>query len=141
VEVAGQELVLLARRHSPGHPNQLGGACEALYDGRSWPCAVGSRHVHVHWYASLPSLGLTPAEMEAVRRAHPLPNLSARAVVAGLLVASVLTALLAAAGAAVWQVSGGHGWVAAGATAAVTAPVAFLGVLFLAARATSGYWD
>jgi Zn-dependent membrane protease YugP len=30
-EVAGRGLELLARRNPPGHPNQLGGACEAVY--------------------------------------------------------------------------------------------------------------
>jgi hypothetical protein len=51
VSIAGKPLEIRARRNPPADPMQLGGACEAIYDGQQWPCRVGSRHVQVHWFA------------------------------------------------------------------------------------------
>jgi hypothetical protein len=142
VEVAGETLELFARRNPPEDPNQLGGACEAHYAGQAWPCQVGWRHVGVYWFAYLdPPLGLTPAQLAAVRRAHPLPNLPERAILGGLLAVPTLTGLAVGGGAAVWLRHGGRGWVTAVVTATLVGPAVFVGTFVLAARATSGYWD
>lgn len=148
VEIAGGELELLARRNPPGHPNQLGGACEAVYAGRAWPCRIGGRHVHVHWFAYLDEpLGLTPAELDAVRRAHPLPNLPQDVFFVALFLVPTLTALGAGAGLTFWLAEGdpgrlgsaGGGWAAV--WGALATPVAFVPTFVATALATSGYWD
>ena len=142
VAIAGQTLELLARRNPAGDPNQLGGACEARYAGRVWPCQIGSRHVHVHAFAYLDQpLGLTPAQLEAVRRAHPLANLPEEPFLLGVLLVAAFSAMVAAGGATAWFVSGGHGRGKALAAAALAGPVAFATSFVLALRATSGFWD
>jgi hypothetical protein len=146
VGVAGRELTLYARRNPPEDPNQLGGACEAVYAGRSWPCRIGMHHL-VPWYAVLDEpLGLTPAGLDAVRRAHPLPNLPERVYVAGVFAVAALTALGAGGAVAVWwshaDTAAGRmawGWAAVGG--ALATPVVFVVTLLLAAVATGGYWD
>jgi hypothetical protein len=142
VEVAGETLELFAHRNPPGAPNQLGGACEARYAGEAWPCRIGGRHVHVQWFAYLDQpLGLTPAQLAAVRRAHPLPNVPERAILSGLLAVPALTGLAAAGGTTVWLRRGGHGWAAAITAGALVGPAALAGTFVLAAGATSGYGD
>ena len=43
VEIAGSPLTILAQRNPDDHRQQLGGACEARYEGRSWrPCGAGT---------------------------------------------------------------------------------------------------
>jgi hypothetical protein len=147
VGVAGRDLELYARRNPPGSPNEAGGACEAVYAGRTWSCQIASRHVHVPWFAYLDhGLGLTPAELAAVRWAHPLPNLPQGVYVVGMFVVAGLTALGAAGAVTFWwgqseaaagRASGGR----AAVPGALTTPVVFVVLLFLAVLATRGYWD
>jgi hypothetical protein len=147
VAVAGRELALYARRNPPEDLNQLGGACEAVYAGRTWPCRIGSRHVHVPWFAYLDhGLGLTPAELDAVRRAHPLPNLPEDVFFVGIVVVAGLTALGTGGAVTFWwgAADAAAGRATAGWSAvrgALTAPVVFVLAFFLAAVATGGYWD
>ncbi|HEX2035460.1 MAG TPA: hypothetical protein VHS99_14880 [Chloroflexota bacterium] len=142
VTVAGKALELFARRNPPQHPNQLGGACEARYAGTIWPCRVGSRHVHVHWFAFIDQpLGLGAVEVDAVRRAHLFQNAPQDTYVAGILVVPVLSALVAAGGLGGWLVAGACGWLKAGAAALLSGVAAFAGTFLLTMWATVGYWD
>jgi hypothetical protein len=76
VEISGKMLEIHARRNPATDPNQLGGTCEAFYDGQHWSCSIGSRHVHVHWFAYIREpLGLSGDQLEALRRQYFFENL------------------------------------------------------------------
>ncbi len=142
VMVAGERLEISAWRNPPSNPNQLGGRCEARYAGRTWPCRIGSRHVHVHWFAYLDEpLGLGPEQLDALRREHLFENLGEGPFVAASLVFPPLTAIVVAGGvlAGAWPWARRGSGVAAGVVIGGLAalPCTFFAVLFL----TSGFWD
>jgi len=142
VAIAGETLEIRGWRNPPSHPNQLGGWCEARYAGRDWPCHVGSPHVHVHWFAYLDgSLGLSEAQLAALRQEYPFENLGEGAFSAATQILPFLTALVVAGGVLAGGWSGTTrarqtAIVALGA-ALLTLPVTFFVVLFV----TGGLWD
>ena len=76
VIIAGKTLEILARRNATSDPVLMGGKCEAYYADRQWSCQIGSRHVHVHWFAYIPdALGLTPSQLDQLRQQYVLENL------------------------------------------------------------------
>jgi hypothetical protein len=104
IELAGQSLEIQARRNSPSAADQLGGTCQAIYDGRQWPCAIGSRHVHVHGYAYVPSsLGLSASQLAALRRVYPVENLPEETFLIGAVVVPVVTATMVVLVLVAWQ--------------------------------------
>lgn len=85
-------LELYARRNPPTDLKQLGGSCEAFYDGKEWPCQIGSRHVHVHWFAYLNQpLGLNKSQLDALRRQYWIENLPEATFFRSFMVLSLTT--------------------------------------------------
>lgn len=142
MELAGHTLEVHALHNSPGHPNQLGGACTAFYAGQEWPCRLGMRHLGVPWFAyvDLP-LGLSPTQLEGIRRTHLLANLPERPFVIGTFAVPMLTAIFLAGGVATWLVTGGYRRTAVGGAVLTTTPAVLVGTFLLALRATRGFWD
>ena len=142
MEIAGKPLVISARRNLPADPYSLGGACTAVYDQREWPCEIGSRHLGVHWFAHIsPRLGLSAAQLDALRRQYPIDNLSEGDVMQGNALVALLSAILATLWTSTrlwlhpgsrWRVLGVS--VIAGAGAYITSGV-------LALFVTRGFWD
>jgi hypothetical protein len=103
VEISGKILEIRARRNLATDPNQLGGTCEASYDGKQWSCSIGSRHVHVHWFAYIREpLGLTGDQLEALRRQYLFENLPEQAFLTGIVVVPIVVMLVAATVTALW---------------------------------------
>jgi hypothetical protein len=143
LEVAGQTLELLARRNPPEQPMQFGGSCAARYAGREWPCEVGSRHVHVHWFAYLDEpLGLSQAQLDALRRQHPVENLPENAFVLGALATPLVTAVAPVVAVAAWprrvRRRGAFGTLV---VALVLGMAGLVGGFVLAGWATVPFWD
>ena len=142
VDIAGKPLEIRARRNPPTDPHQLSGTCEASYDGREWPCSIGSRHVHVHWFAYISEpLGLDAAQLKALRRQFVFENLPEEAFTTGMIVAPIVAAIAAVLAAAVWlsprirrKAAYALLVIASGAT---TLTIAFL----LSLSLTRGFWD
>ncbi len=142
VEVAGRPLIILARRNPEGHRLQLGGACEARYEGRSWPCQIRSRHVHVHWFAYLDEpLGLEEAELAALRRRYPFENITETAIFPGMVGLALLSLIVTVAVTWVLLFPQMQSRAVRLAAAAVTGMVALFGTLALAFYVTHGLWD
>jgi hypothetical protein len=142
IDIAGKTLEIHARRNPPTDPNQLDGACQASYDGRQWPCSIGSRHVHVNWFAFIPDpLGLDKAQVEALRREYFVENLPEEAFTVGMLVIPVVAAVGAVLATGVWlwpKVGRKASYVTLVAASGATAlTIAFLVSLLL----TRGFWD
>lgn len=141
VLVNGQMLEVSAWRNPPSNPNQLGGRCEARYAGKNWPCRIGSRHVHVHWFAYLDEpLSLQAEQLDALRRDYPFENLGEEAFFAAWMLIPPLTAIIVGGGilAGFWpRAKHGLRIAAAAIGAAVSFPCAFFAVLAV----TGGLWD
>lgn len=142
VEIAGSPLTILAQRNPDDHRQQLGGACEARYEGRSWPCEIRSRHVHVHWFAYLDEpLGLDEAELAALRRRYPFENMAETAFFPGMVGLAFVSLIVAAAVSWVLLSPQMKSRAVRLAAAAVTGMVALFGTLALAFYVTRGLWD
>ncbi len=95
VDIAGDPLAISATRVDPDQPNLMLGLCEATYRGQSWPCSMGSRHVHVHYFAYVEEpLGLTSAEIDTLRSQYVIENLPESPFMASLLAVPTLIALM-----------------------------------------------
>lgn len=92
IELAGQRLEIQAQRNPSSAPNQFGGVCQAFYNGQSWPCTIGSRHVHVNWFAYLPSMGLSSAQLATLHNQYPVENQPEAVFLASLLLVPLVTA-------------------------------------------------
>ncbi len=142
IEVAGKPLTLLARRNTPPNLNQLGGTCEAVYDGTSWPCRMGSRHVHTHWFAFVESpLGLDRAQLDTVRARYPIENLPEQPFLVGIVLVAGISSLLALLCAIAWFWPRRSNKVVVFGTAVAVACMVFVGSGIWALFATSGFWD
>ncbi len=103
VKIDGKTLAVEAVRNDASSNMQLGGQCEATYDGETWPCEIGSRHVHVHWFAFIdPPLGLDAAQMNNLRRTYFIENLSESAIIGGVFFVAIFTTLLVLTNVLVW---------------------------------------
>jgi hypothetical protein len=142
VDVSGKTLEIHARRNPATDPDQLGGTCEAFYDGKQWPCSIGSRHVDVHWFAYIREpLGLTGDQLEALRREHFFENLPEEAFMAGIVVVPIVAMLVAIVATAVWLRPRARRKISFALLVAVSG-VASLSVTFaLALLLTHGFWD
>lgn len=140
VTIAGAPLELLVRRNDPAAANQLGGTCRARYIGREWPCHIGLRHVHVGWFAFISKpLDLSPAELELLRRRHPLENLPERVVWSVLVLVPALTAAIVGGATRLWFRDRRRPLVTAASV--VSGVGAWLMALTLAFHVTRGFWD
>ncbi|MBK8990043.1 MAG: hypothetical protein IPM39_28940 [Chloroflexi bacterium] len=137
--IAGQLLTIQAFRNGPEQPNQVGGGCQAVYAGQTWPCAISSRHVDVHWFAHISDpLGLDAAQLTTLRQQYFMENLPEEPFLTGMLVAPVLAALAVLAGWWAWKrPSTWRGW----GTAVGLSMVSLIGVFVLAIKLTRGFWD
>jgi hypothetical protein len=142
IAIAGKPLRILARNNPPSEPDQLGGACQAQYDGRSWPCQMGMRHVHINRFAYIDgTLGLSFEQFDQLRRTYPIENLPEGFFVPGIGAVAIISALLAAWWAAGWL------WPRLQHKTAVLLVTSALsvGVFFASLRAalaiTSDFWD
>ncbi len=141
VEVAGQTLEIHARRNAPTDPNQLGGTCEAIYDGKQWPCEIGSRHVDVPWFAYIAEpLGMSESQLDTLRREYFFENLPETTFFVGMLIVPVATMLVAIAVTVVWLWSKGNR-VSVALIAAVLGLATLVGTFILSVFLTSGFWD
>ena len=142
VSIAGKSLEIRARRNPPADPMQLGGACEAVYEGRQWPCRVGSRHVQVHWFAYIDDpLGLDEAQLDGLRRRYLVENLPEEAILRGVVVVPLATSLVVFLLASAWlwlRRSAGIRTLLAAAALSLGTGVA---ILVVAGFVTGGLWD
>ncbi len=142
VEIAGKLLEIQARRNEPPNLNQLGGECAAFYDGQRWSCKIGSRHVHVHWFAFIePPLGLSSVQMDDLRQTYFFENLSEEPFLIGSVVTAVLATLLILANFFVWVWPKAERKAVVWATAVPIGFITFLGSLFWAVMQTGSFWD
>jgi hypothetical protein len=103
ITIAGKHLTLLAGRNAPSDFDQFGGRCQAQYDGQTWPCHFGFRHVHTPWFAYLDtSLGLSARQLDELRRQYWIENLPEAAFLQFIAVSAVLTTIVAAGSAVLW---------------------------------------
>ncbi|MCP4425109.1 MAG: hypothetical protein GY803_11490 [Chloroflexi bacterium] len=142
VEIADKLLEIQARRNEPPNLNRFGGECAAFYDGQFWPCKIGSRHVHEHWFAFIePPLGLSAAQMDDLRQMYFIENLPEEPFLIGSLVTAVLATLLILANFFVWVWPKAERKAVVWATAVPIAFITFLGSLFWAIMQTGSFWD
>jgi hypothetical protein len=142
VEIAGQTLEIHARRNPPTHPHQFGGDCKAFYNGQEWPCSIGSRHVHVNWFAYLEQpLGLDKTELDALRRKYSIENLSEQVFITGAIVISIVNMMIAfvATGVKYWK--GTRHKVFVILTMVSSGITALIGSALLSIWLTRGLWD
>ncbi len=142
LDISGKTLEIHARRNPVADPMQLGGTCEAFYDGQEWPCNIDSRHVHVHWFAFISEpLGLNQTQLEALRRRYPIENLPQESFLWGAMVISAATALIVIliAGAWLWPRMRNRifTWAVVAALGGASLVSSFLLVILL----TQGFWD
>ena len=141
VELAGHQLEVQARRNTPYAPNQLGGICQALYNGQSWPCTLASRHVNVNWYAYLPSLGLSSTQLASLRYQYPVENQPETVFLISLAVVPLTTAVVVILLVVGWDCAGARGkkhWMLKGLTAGV---IALIGTSLVWFSLTNAFWD
>lgn len=142
VSIAGKPLEIRARRNPPAHPVQLGGACEAVYDGQQWPCRVGSRHVQVHWFAYIDDpLGLDEAQLDALRRRYLVENLAEEAILRAVVAVPLPTSLLVFLLASAWLWLRRPAGIRTLLAAAALSLAAGMAIFVLAGFLTSGLWD
>lgn len=142
VIIAGKPLDIYARRNAPPNLIQLGGTCEAVYDNQQWPCEIGSRHVHTHWFAYLKSpLGLDAVQIAALRQQYLIENLSEGAFLRGGVLLVTLTTILGFFGTIAWFRSRmKNKWTVLGVGVA-SGLGGFISSCLFVATLTSGFWD
>jgi hypothetical protein len=97
MQLAGKPLTIRTLPSLPDDLNLLEGPCEATYNGKSWPCELNLRHVHVAGFAYISDpLGLTPSQLATLRRHHPIENLPDHTIFLAIPVIPLLTALVIA---------------------------------------------
>ena len=142
VEIAGKMLTVDAYRNDPESNLIFDGGCEAFYDGESWPCKIGSRHTHVHWFAFVDaSMGLNDAQMDDLRRTYFFENLSETPFISGILITAIVTTILILVNFLVWvepKVKIKWFLVFWGLVVSV---ITFYSTVMVAIVVTNGFWD
>jgi hypothetical protein len=142
VELSGKTLEIHARRNPATDPDQLGGMCEAYYDGKEFPCSIGSRHVHVHWFAYIREpLGLTGDQLEALRHQYFFENLPEEAFMAGIVVVPISAMLVLIVATAAWLWPRARRKTSLALLVAASAVASLSGTFVLALMLTRGFWD
>jgi hypothetical protein len=142
VVISGKPLEIRARRNPASDPNQLGGTCEAFYDGKQWPCSIGSRHVDVHWFAYIGEpLGLTGDQLKALRREHFFENLPEETFLTGLFAVPIVAMLVAGLATAVWLWPRARSRLSSALLVAASGLASLLGTFALGLLLTRGFWD
>jgi len=141
VELAGHQLEVQARRNTSSAPNQFGGICQAFYNEQSWPCTLASRHVHVHWYAYMPSLGLSSTQLVSLRHQYPVENQPEAVFLTSLVVVPLVTAAVVVLLVVNWdraRARGNKHWILRGLTASV---ISLIGTFLVWFSLTNAFWD
>jgi hypothetical protein len=142
VGVAGKTLEIRAQRNATTEPNQLGGACEAFYADKEWPCSIGSRHVGVHWFAYIREpLGLTEDQLETLRHRYFFENVAEEAYLTGMVVVPILTMLVVMLAMAVWFWPRIRRKVWLALLVAASGVASLVGTFVLVVLLTRGFWD
>lgn len=96
--IDGQPLTIWAARNGPESNQQLSGVCTAVYADETLDCQIGSRHVHVHWFALIEKPGaLGDEQMADLRRQYLWENLPEDFYMGVIGAVGVITAVLAVA--------------------------------------------
>lgn len=142
IPIAGETLEVQASRNPPSHPIQLGGKCRATYAGKQYLCDLGSRHVHVHWFAYVDEpLGLSASQMDTLRRTYFIENLPQEMFLPGSLIVAIVTLAVASlAGAALLWARFTHKVLPALAGGAAGLALSIV-TLVLSLYVTNGLWD
>jgi hypothetical protein len=141
-EISSKTLEIQARRNPTTDPNQLRGTCEAFYDGKQWPCTIGSRHVDVHWFAYVGEpLGLTGNQLEALRREYVFENLPEEAFMIGIIVVPIVAMLMAILATTAWLWPRYRGKISFALLVAASGVASLSGTFVLALLLTRGFWD
>ena len=142
VKIAEKPLMIYAQRNSIHSSNQLGGICEAFYDGQKWPCQISSRHVDVPWFAYLERpLGLEKSQMDGLRQRYFIENLAEDYFIFGSLLVTIVTTLIVVANLVSWR------WPKTDHKNKLIFPALFLGgitffiTIFFMIWLTRGFWD
>jgi hypothetical protein len=145
IEVEGKLLEIHAQRNPPTHPNQLGGICDAFYNGKEWPCHIDSRTVSVNWFAYISEpLGLNRTQLDALRRGYFFENLPEQAFIAGIILVPILTMVIAVIATAIWLWPRARSRTSLALITLITAAIgiaSLTGTFLLAALLTRGFWD
>jgi hypothetical protein len=142
VSVAGKQLTLLARRNDASNPDQLGGICQAEYDGQTWPCHIGLRHVHTPWFAYLDiPLDLSAQQLDALRQRYWIENVPEAAFLTFIPISVVLSSVVAAVVATLWFWPTRHNKLAVLGIAGGFCLLAFISSGITALFITAGFWD
>ncbi len=140
IEIAGKPLQIHAARNSTSI-SPLDNSCTAFYDGKTWPCRIGSRHVHVHWFAYIEDpLGLSSSEMNVLRRHYFFENLGEDPFLYGGVITAVINTILLTANYLLWFWGKMKRRVLL-LTAVVMLPIIFYGSLIITVLLTNGFWD
>lgn len=139
VKIAGELLTLKAFRNDSTHSNQLGGGCQAIYDGQTWPCKIASRHVHVAWFAYIEDpLGLNATQMETLRRRYFFENLPEEPFLVGVMIAPFVVTGAVLVGLFAWRRPyRKRAWIMAVGLGFVLFSTTFV----FAFRLIDGFWD
>ncbi len=142
IEIAGQPLEIRAQRNPPGHPNELGGKCEAFYAGKRWPCQIDSRHVQVSWFAFLEEpLGLSKDQLDDLRQHYLLENFPESVFLNGIALEAIITAILALLMVGLWLWPRVSNKLLCALTAIGCASVTWGLSFFMGMLMTNGFWD
>ena len=142
LDISGKTLEIRARRNLATDPMQFGGTCEAFYDGQEWPCNIGSRHVHVNWFAFISEpLGLNQTQLEALRRRYPIENLPQESFLGGAMVISAATALIVILSAGAWLWPRMRNRIFTLVVVAALGGASLMSSFLLVILLTKGFWD
>lgn len=97
IELFGETLKIVAARNPLSNPNQLGGNCTALYDGKKQTCTLSTYRGELWWVANI-YMGnqISEAQQRVLKRRHILGNLPQDVYFYGAFAISLLNALVLA---------------------------------------------
>ncbi|VAW31077.1 hypothetical protein MNBD_CHLOROFLEXI01-1195 [hydrothermal vent metagenome] len=142
IEIADKLLQIHASRNEPPSMQLLNGRCEAFYDGKEWPCSIGTPNLATNWFTYIdPPLGLSKAQLDTLRQQYYIENLPEDTFVFGVLITAVLTTLLIVANYLVrfWHKTKVKYLLFL--TAVPITLVTFYGSAMIAVWITRGFWD
>jgi len=98
LEIQDKTLTIWASRNGPNSNMMFGGQCKASYGDERLTCDIGSRHVHIHWFAFVEQpAALDEADMAQLRQHFFWENLSETFFVTLIQGIALITAVLAVA--------------------------------------------
>lgn len=96
ITIAGKLLTIQAYRNGPNHADQLGGGCEAFYNGERRLCRIGAPNLQVNWFAYIDQpLGLTNQQLAKLEQKYLIENLPENVIIGSGLTVIILTTIVA----------------------------------------------